>query len=202
MGSPDGVVASLRLLREALPDPTTDLVALVAGVAAAAGRAVPSYLGLTVTTTLVEARFSVLRTFLPELPRVPVTSVRLGPAPDHRYDVPVTVTLFAAVPGAFVDLAADLAYLFAVDLDDVSVDGELPGRDDAHDTRDAGPDGRGPPVDDDLAAMSVVNQAIGILIERGDDPAGAALRLRQSAAAGGLSLAAAARVVVASVRRP
>lgn len=64
------------------------------------------------------------------------------------------VILYAATPGAFVDLAADLSWLAGLELDEFALDQHL-----------------NLPVDPETAgvgqAASLINQAIGVLVARG-----------------------------------
>ena len=99
--------------------------------------------------------------------------------------------LYAETPGAFVDLAADVAYLQRVR-----------GPEDATDAADGDGDGHQPAValDADLPPESVipglsglreyemVNQAVGVLVERGHAPSDAHAALRRDAAIDGLAL--------------
>jgi hypothetical protein len=71
--------------------------------------------------------------------------------------VGVTLILYAAAPGTFVDLAADLAWLTAQTLTEFAFDEHL--------TLPDGPDTAA-----QLQAACEINQAIGVLIGRGHTP--------------------------------
>jgi hypothetical protein len=141
--------------------------------------AVPSYLGLDLR--MVESGHPVtLTAFLPFADETIVTSIRIslaalgdGLASGSR------MVCYAGVPGAFVDLAADLGYALG---SPTSTDGDRP--------RSAGPEGNGQhevdghrcgaiALDADLPPstlasgitgleeLSTINRAIGMLIEQG-----------------------------------
>lgn len=99
-----------------------------------------------------------------------------------------TLILWAAAPGAFVDLAADISHLLGVPLAALELD--------AHRASStigvSGIDG----IDD----LAVVNQAIGVLIARGATPECAAAELRRGGSAE--QQVRAARTVVNSVSEP
>jgi hypothetical protein len=96
--------------------------------------------------------------------------------------------LYARRPGAFVDLAADLSWLGGDGLSSVPLDDAL-GVD-----LDSSPTG--------LAQASTINQAIGILIERGFNPAEARGELDDLAARSHRDLSTAAQSVVDAVTDP
>lgn len=119
------LAADLALLTAALYDPaadlTTDVTDTVLVLAADARLAVRSFVGLTVTITIAghaggaADRVALRLTLLDEYvdPRDIETSLRLPrPTDGARPDQPsIAVVLYAAMPGAFVDMAADLCFL-------------------------------------------------------------------------------------------
>lgn len=149
-----GLAADLAGLTDALDDPATDLADLVGSLHEAFLVAVPSGLGLAMTIAVSPDQVTV--TTLNGSAGRAATSLRvplggwtdLGPGSG--------VVFHAATGGALVDLAADLGWL--LDLrDDVVLDGHLrPG--DRHQVRSG------------LREMSVVQQAVGLLIDRGRTP--------------------------------
>jgi hypothetical protein len=96
------------------------------------------------------------------------------------------LVLYAATPGAFVDLAADVAHALRVDLADLVIDGDL-----------------APPAASTaltgLGAHIAVNQAIGVLIDRGHTPESADQELRRLAATNGRTLHATASAVIRGI---
>jgi hypothetical protein len=172
------------------------LVALVVDL----GVAVPSYCGLQLTIT--QHGFPVVLTAFAGSDGAAATSLRLPLALlDPAVEVHSEVVFYARTPGAFVDLAADLAYALGVAgaLDVGSSGGErvdgLP-QVDGHRMVDG--HGRSIALDADLppptrisglsglADLSTINQAVGVLIANGYHPDGAHDTLRRQAAAAGV----------------
>lgn len=165
--------ADLALLSAALDDPAADFVPDVAGtvrrLAADARLAVPSFVGLTVTVTVtvpapgdgaadrVALRFTVLDDHVE--PGDIRTSLRLPrPTGGAGTDRPgIAVILYAAPPGAFVDMAADVSFMTGRTFDA----GDL----DQHQRMAAEADITGA-----LSTESTINEAIGVLIDRGHTP--------------------------------
>jgi len=162
---PLGCLRTLPRLTNALDDPATDLTDLVASLHEAFLVAVPSGLGLAMTIAVSPDEVTV-STLDGSADRA-ATSLRvplggwtdLGPGSG--------VVFYAATGGALVDLAADLGWL--LDLrDDVVLDGHLR----------AGDRHR---VTSGLTERSVVQQALGLLIDRGRTPQAARDELEQAA---------------------
>ena len=163
MTIPAALAADLHLLAQvlddALPGDRDALSTAWEGLLAAATLAVPSYLGLSVLArhdqgTILE--ISTLELDL-DLRRV-ATSLRfrLGDATPAHGDATIELVLFASRPGAFVDLAADLAWLTGQAWGDLLLDQDLdPSR------RTAG---------SSVTAWSAHNQALGLLIWEGRTP--------------------------------
>ena len=121
----DAVAADLAALSDALDDPDADLAELVQRLGDRCAIAVGSYLGFSISLVIDEVAVSVtvLEEFLD--PSEIVTSVMfsLRALGDHA---PVgEVVLYAGVPGAFVDLAADLSYALNAGRDTVRLDQHL-----------------------------------------------------------------------------
>ena len=183
------LAAHLATLSQALDD-DTDLETTVRDFAAAAKLAVPSYLGMTVT---VIAGGHEVRLDVPEQARGEHeigTSLRMPLTDITPTDAGSSLVLYAATPGTFVDLAADLAYALQVGPEALALDADLTPSFDG-----SGLHG--------LADMTHINQAIGILIGRGRSPEGAATELRRLADRAETTVRVAAHQVIhATTRRP
>lgn len=116
-------------------------------------------------------------------------AVRLGPAP--HLDTASTVVFYAATPGAFVDLAADAAAgAGAAERDPGAV---------VLDVHLDDPDGARPASGvTGLPEAAVINQAIGVLIGRGDTPEQARAKLNAHAVNTGRGVVDTARAVLAT----
>lgn len=119
-------------------------------------------------------------------PAQPCSSLHSVLSPDRELP-PVEITFYAAAAGAFVDLGADLAFALGLKLTDIAIDQHLtptyPGD---------------PQTPLDVQAFSTINQAIGVLIDRGHPPHHAHAALTCRAATAGLTLAAAAHLILAA----
>jgi hypothetical protein len=174
------LAADLGLLSLAVQDADDDLATRLQSFDADLRGAVSSYLGLTVTIALDEHEiaFSMnehadeIRTSL----RIPLTAVAGN-------DVGSSVVLYAAVAGAFVDLAADIGFALAMDASRLLLDEHLVPR---------------IPVGAiiGLRAQATINRAIGVLIERGYTPEWARAELRGHARAGVSDMVASAQYVL------
>lgn len=159
------VAAELTLLSEALYDPTAepapDLLDTVVKLQVRARSAVSSLLGMTVTLSVegdgaadrVVLRLTVLGD---AAPGDIASSLRLPRRHEARRPgrPVVTVVLYAATPGAFVDMAADLTFLSGPGFDATELD--------QHRRLALEPDVVGVVQDE-----STVRQAIGVLLDRG-----------------------------------
>ena len=185
MSNAAALAAELRILTEALDDPDADVAHSLRGLMRYAAAAITTFLGVSVrvvrsdpplafssfTDTVVAGE---VRTSL----HVVVAGV--GPTADS---MAVAVTFYAGSPGAFVDLAADLAWLTARPLSDYVIDGHL----------------AIPPVEPrtGLLEATLINQAVGVLIGRGYTPEQAVGELDTRAARAGLDRAGAAQRILA-----
>lgn len=158
--------------------------------------AVTSYSGLRLT--LVRDGWPVTLAAFPGTDeKPPTTSLRLALSTlGGGFDPLSAIVLYARTPGAFVDLAADLAYLDRRGRtpDPVSRAGEgnTPADGDSHPAGLA-LDGDLPPASvvsglSGLTEYSAINQAVGVLMWRGQTPDQALGTLRREATAAGLSL--------------
>ncbi len=159
MGLTPTLATGLTLLSEALGDPDVDLRASLEALAGTVCSAVPSCIGMTVRVIGVAPglRFTFWGVEGAEPDPVPaagssvVVPMTSGPAPRAE------IVLYAATPGAFVDLAADLSVLTSTPLPEVVVDRHLDGACRLAQSTDVGR----------LVDASVVEQAVGALLGRG-----------------------------------
>ncbi len=165
------LAAELALLSAALDDPAAgvppDVARTVRTLAADARMAVASFVGLTVIVTIrafedgaadrVVLRFTLLDVHIE--PGDVRTSLRLPrPTGGTRTGRPsIAVILYAATPGAFVDMDADLAFIAGRECDAGDLDQH---RGEASEADITGV----------LSAESTIGEAIGVLIGRGRTP--------------------------------
>jgi hypothetical protein len=152
------LAAELSVLTEALDDPGADVAGSLLRLAADARAAVASYRGLMVVLADADPPIA-FSAFEDGTEAGDVrTSLMLGPPTvGHDSRPRVSLILFAATPGAFIDLAADLPWMTGHPLTAVALDQHLPVRVDDH-------------AGDTLQQASVINQALGLLIARGRTP--------------------------------
>lgn len=189
------LAADLAILNEALDDPEVDLTEILLSLARTALDAVNSYIGLSVLIE-VESRAMTLTAFqATKGPADVATSLSAslplsqGEASAFPANVDITLVLFAAVPGAFVDMAADLEWLGAGGIDgppSVGLDKHL----------DPVPVSE---IASSLGEYTVVNQAIGALIGQGKTPEQAEHQLVLDAARNGADIAVAAAASLARI---
>ena len=181
------LAADLAILTQALDEPDADIATTLRQLILDARTAVRSYLGLTVTANSGSGlSFTAMEdhaAWMEVRASLTMPLHRLGPdATGSR----VVVILYAATPGAFVDLAADLSWLAALELDEFALDQHL-----------------NPPVDPDTGGVgqvaSLINQAIGILVARGRTLGEASDELDARAADAGHSRYEAATAILVSV---
>ena len=143
----------LRLLTRAL-DEDVAIDDVLGRLRLDARSAVSSYRGLTVSGVGDGHPFSFTVLEDGATPSVIMSSL-LAPFPASGGDTTtaITIVLYSAVRGAFVDLAADLAWLSGRDLADFVVDRHL-----------VPPDGE---AGTHVAETAIINQALGVLLGRG-----------------------------------
>lgn len=153
------LAADLTTLTEALDDPDVDIADTLRRLAAAAALAVRSYLGLTVTSLLSAHEVTLTTLDWDIAPGDIRTSLHLPMprAPDDGLAPLVSVTLYAGNPGAFIDLAADLAWLTGRALADFVLNRHLILA-------------RAPDATSGLAVAALIDQAVGVLIGHGYTP--------------------------------
>jgi hypothetical protein len=152
------MAASLKILTTALDDASADIAHSVQQLALETAGAIPTYLGLSVPVLQSDPPLTITSLGQGAGDGDIRTSLRvLLPTAGTGDGHPVAVILYAGAPGAFVDLAADLAWLTGRPTSDFALDKDL--------TITPGPD----PLSQ-LQAVSDINQAIGVLIGRGYTP--------------------------------
>ena len=182
------LAADLAALTEALDTPGIDLETELRAFAADVKIAVASFTAMTVTIAVdgLEVSFVVhdgART-------TPATSLLIPLAARTPTVAVSTLLLFAATPGAFVDLAADLSHALGIDLPCLVIDCHLE------------PPGDAAPMTG-WSEHATVNQAIGVLIDRGHTPESARRELHRLAAMDhGDTHAAAEAVILSAQGRP
>ena len=154
MQVPAAMARDLALLSESLDGPPTGLASRVEALSDMARSAVDSYLGLTLS--LSGPAGDVRMSSIPAASGIDASagsSIRL-PVGDPTVDI----ILYAARPGAFVDLSADLAWLTGTDLGEIQIDAHLvPSAAAAVSARS-------------VALQAAVDQAFGALIGGGATP--------------------------------
>ena len=177
------VAADLALLTQTVDEPGIDLEDTLDAFTGDVKRAVASYTGMTMTITLDghDVSFTVH-----DDPTVrPAASLLIPLAAITTGDAASALVLYAATPGAFLDLAADLSFALGIELAALVLDGHLEMQSDP-----AGVTG----LDDHCA----INQAIGVLIGRGHTPVSARNELHRLAVYDHPNLRTAADAVVRS----
>lgn len=177
--------AALAGLSEALDQPGGDLERQLDSLCAALTHAVPSFIGMTVTLAVDRHEISFTVGTRPSTPRI-ATSLLIPLNALSATSSASTILFYAAVPGAFVDLAADLSHATRTGLDSFILDGH---RSDTF-------DGLGMTG---LEGQSSINQAIGVLIDRGYTPEAALDELHRRAQLDSGKLEHAAEQVLASI---
>ena len=156
-----GLAADLARLTDALDDPVTDLADLVGSVHDAFVVAVPSALGVAFTIqtspdlTIRSSPAELTVSTLDGAATAVATSLQVPLGSWTDLEPGSAVIFYAATTGALVDLAADLGWLLNL-RSDVVLDGHLPAQQ--------------PEAESGLAELSVIQQALGVLIERGMTP--------------------------------
>jgi len=182
------MAAALAILTEALDEPGTDIAHSLHWLTLDAAVAVTSYLGLSVVVSHSDSPFTVTALAEGALASDIRTSLHLSLlGPNGPQNSPaVAIILYAGSPGAFVDLAADLAWLTARSLSEFILDQHLSLA-------------TGPPPEGQLRAASAINQALGVLIGRGYTPQQAHWELDTQAAHAGTDRHTAAYHILAKI---
>lgn len=179
--------AELAVLTEALDDPGADVAGTLLRLATEARAAVACFRGLMVLIPGANPPIA-FTAFEDGAETGDIRTSLVLAAPTVVQDsVPrVSLVLFAAVPGAFVDLAADLTWMRGHPLTSVVLDQHLPVRVDDH-------------AGDTLQKASVIYQALGVLIGRGCTPEQADLELAARAVDADTDRHQAATLLLASI---
>lgn len=157
------LAADLHALTATLDDRTIDIAATLTSLGDAAAAGIESYLGLNATLTDTETGdgSEVQLSTMPGHDAAIGSSVLLSLAGHGAHLAglapAVVLVLYAAAPGAFVDLAADLAWITGQHLTSFHLDEHV-----------NPPNAE--PAATSLPAMSMINQAIGELLGRGRTP--------------------------------
>lgn len=155
MNIPTSVAADLAMLTDALDSSSSDIAATLSGLVSAATRSVPSFVGLSVLVGNPDARVEITTIEDGAHAAQIRTSLRFPLLDGDRPEATAGVLLvYAAQPGALVDLAADLTWLTGRPLGDARLDEDLDG-----------PAAQSP--ESSLSRLSTVNQAVGVLIGGG-----------------------------------
>jgi hypothetical protein len=184
------LAANLKALNHGLDDPGDAMTATLQQLALDARLGVHSYLGLSVIVNTGADRAVLTALDEPAARTTIAGSLRmpLPPGPgDPAGPSGITLIFYAARAGAFVDLAADLAWLTGRDLAQFVLDADLmlASQPDVHDGQ----------------FISSINQAIGVLIARGQNPDQAKRELAKRAARDGVDAVAAANTILNELDR-
>jgi len=190
---PAAVLADLALLAEVLDSTSSDIAETLTGLVSEVARSLPSFIGLSLlvgdpehlvhVTTIEDAEQTTrIRTSL----RFPL---RHETEPGLVAGASGVLIVYAAQPGALVDLAADITWLTGRPFGDARLDEDL-----------GGPDATS--RDRSLSRLSTVNQALGVLIGGGLRQEEAGDELDARAARTGLARHLAAAEVLASLSGP
>ncbi len=179
------LTADLNALTAALDQPHSNIHALLGELLEDLHVAVESFLGLTVT--IIVDYYPVTFTAISDTDHTRIGASAMLPLSTLTSTGPGgVIVIYAVNPGAFVDLAADLSHALKLEADTVVLDQHL----------------TPPEQHNALAEMSQINQAIGILLDRGRTPAAARLELDGLAHHAASTLHTAARLLIASITAP
>ncbi len=173
------MAAQLAALTDTFDDSDIDVVRSLSRLADQVRLAVPSYLGLSVSVASTDSYldFDAMDDIgnpksIGSSLRIPASEVLDRASTGSGVSGSVVLVLYAAAPGAFVDLSADLAWLTSQPAAEFIIDHHL-----------GGPPGSMNTVD----STSMVNQAIGVLIGRGHAPQEAEQTIANQAASAGVN---------------
>lgn len=187
------IAAQLAALTDTFDNSEIDIVRSLTRLADQVRLAVPSYLGLSVAIGNTDPHFdfdamddtgglhSIGSSFM-----IPASDVLDRAIKPSRVSHTVELVLYAATPGAFVDLAADLVWLTTQPADRFTLDQHL----------------EGPRSMNTAGSASVLNQAIGVLIGRGHTPQGAERTIADQAASAGMNRDDVAAAILDSLPHP
>ena len=170
MTIPSALAADLALLTDALDTGSVDIASTFSLLSSDVAAAVSSYAGLSVRIHSLGGLAELTTLDDPAVIAGVVTSLRIPvPVASQVPGPSVVIVLYATLAGAFVDLAADLAWLTGVALADVGLDLDLDPR-----ARSG--------VATPISSLSSIDQAMGVLVGRGHTPEEALVELATLAA--------------------
>jgi hypothetical protein len=179
------VAADLLALTRALALAQVDLESQLRDLARSVAQAVNSYRGFAITLIVDDCPLNfVVFEDDPGGSNI-CASLQLPLSALGPYSPEAAITFYAATPGALVDLAADLSYALRLDPGDVRLDSDLV-------PPESTADGVG------LDELTVRNQAIGVLLDRGHTVEQARSELDRQARSAGLTPLMVAQRVIAS----
>jgi hypothetical protein len=177
--------ADLHLL-SALSGHDDDIEGLLRAMVADLKAAVPSAIGLSLTVH-VSGQDVTLTTLEDENTRPIGASILVPLGATAAPSEGTCIVLYAAAPGAFVDLAADLGWATGLTAEMILLDQHLL-----------------LPVEGSavtgLRELSTINQAIGMLIEQGNSPESARTELERRAECRGTTVDTAAAEIISAMR--
>ena len=187
MNIPPSVAADLAMLTDVLDSSSADIVATLLSLVTAATRSVPSLVGLSVLVGIPDAVVEITTIEDSTHAARIRTSLRFPLLDGDDVEATTGVLLvYAAQPGALIDLAADLTWLTGRPLGHARLDEDL--------------DGPAPQSSESsLSRLSSVNQALGVLIAGGLTPQEASAELDARASATGVEKHIAAEAILASL---
>ena len=177
------------MLSGALDDRGADLAELLRTLTEDVGLAVPSFLGLSVSLLVGGDALGWTAMIEPHAGHEIGTSARLPLVALGRVEGSSEIVFYAGTPGGFVDLAADVSFVLGIDPSTVVLDDDL-----IPPEHSGGVSG--------LADVSLVNQAVGALIDRMGGAEAARAELGRLADTGRHSVLQAAIEVVRSTAAP
>ena len=177
------------MLSGALDDRGADLAELLRTLTEDVGLAVPSFLGLSVSLLVGGDALGWTAMIEPHAGHEIGTSARLPLVALGRVEESSEIVFYAGTPGGFVDLAADVSFVLGIDPSTVVLDDDL-----IPPEHSGGVSG--------LADVSLVNQAVGALIDRMGGAEAARAELGRLADTGRHSVLQAAIEVVRSTAAP
>ncbi len=180
------LAADLRSLSAVIHNADGGLEPVLRSLATELQSAVDSYVGLTITIASQGHRISFTTS---EPGAIATTSLSIPLAAVAGSETGSSLVLYATTPGAFVDLAADLAWVLEVKPSALVLDQHL-----AVPAPSSGVTG--------LRELATINRAIGALIEYGYTPESARAELRRQADLDSGEVPAAAQRILDGLRPP
>jgi hypothetical protein len=180
------LAADLSLLSAAIQQSDGGLEPVLQSLAKQIRAAVESYAGLTITIAAEGHRISFTTS---EPGATAATSLSIPLTAVAGSEAGSSLVLYATTPGAFVDLAADLAWVLEIKPSALALDQHVT----------VPPPSQGVTG---LRELATINRAIGALIELGHTPESARAQLRRHADLDSGDMPAAAQRILDGLRRP